>query len=557
MEENKPLFVSVGYATCHWCHVMAIEAFSDQETAGYLNEHFICIKVDREQRPDIDQLLMEFINKQNGRGGWPLNVFLTPDLHPIFALTYAPAVARNSMLSFVSVSEQVNEYYNKNSSAIPAFVSTEDKPAAADEDTILEMLSEYYDAENGGFGKGQKFPSHSTLLYLLYQISIDNSPSIKTIITKTLGTMYRRGLHDHLQGGIFRYCVDPGWTIPHFEKMLYDQAMALWIYSLAYRVTGTGEYKTMAEGILRCLDESFEVKGLYISAHDADTDHEEGATYLWSYDQLKNELQPEDFEKFAGSYHITKHGNFEGLNHLIRINDIPLRQIEEKLLSIRRKRKQPSQDGKIVSGINALVAIALIEAGRLLDKPELEKKAAVIINNIIGLFWDGSILGHSYFNGILQKQPFLSDAAPMLVAIAMLCESDPDKIPLMNQFAAYVQSFNDAGKWVESESDDFQKVYASWFDHPIPSSASLAEMGLMRAAVLSGKDISYRDYLQPFQSDFYNIIAMMSNGFFHLYTTRQFIPWNKLPVNLIQIRGEHETECYMGTCQPLKEPGKS
>lgn len=557
LEENKPLFVSVGYATCHWCHVMAVEAFSDEETASYLNEHFICIKVDREQRPDIDQFLMEFINKQNGRGGWPLNVFLTPDLNPVFALTYAPAIARNSMLSFLSVSEQVNEYYKNNSNAIPAFVSTEDKPDAADEDTIVEMLSEYYDAENGGFGKGQKFPSHSTLLYLLYQMSIDNSPSIKTIITKTLGTMYRRGLHDHLQGGIFRYCVDPGWTIPHFEKMLYDQAMALWIYSLAYRVIGTDEYKTMAEGILRCLDESFEVNGLYVSAHDADTDHAEGVTYLWSYDQLKSELLPEEFEKFTGSYHITRHGNFEGLNHLIRIDDKPMRDIEDKLLSIRRKRKQPSQDGKIVSGTNALVTIAMIEAGRLLDNPELEKKAAIILNNIIGLFWDGNILGHSYFNGILQKQPFLSDAAPMLVAITMLCESDPTRITLMNEFTAYVESFKEGGKWVESDCEDFQKVYASWFDHPVPSSASLAEMGLMMAAILSGKDVPYREYLQPFQSDFYNIIAMISNGFFHLYTTRKFIPWTKLPVNVIQIRGEHQTDCYMGTCQPLKEPGKS
>jgi len=551
IEEKKPLFVSVGYATCHWCHVMAVEAFSDEETASYLNEHFICIKVDREQRPDIDQFMMEFINKQNGRGGWPLNVFLTPDLHPVFALTYAPAVARNSMLSFLSVSEQVYEYYKMNSNAIPAFISTEDKPSAADEDTIVAMLSEYYDSENGGFGKGQKFPSHSTLLYLLYQMSIDNSPSVRTIITKTLGKMYHRGLHDHLQGGIFRYCVDPGWTIPHFEKMLYDQAMALWIYSLAYRIIGTGEYKTMAEGILRCLDESFEVNGLYISAHDADTDHEEGTTYLWSYDQLKSELTPEEFEKFTGSYHITEHGNFEGRNHLIRIDNKPLRDIENKLLVSRRKRKQPSQDSKIVSGTNALVAIALIEAGRMLDNHELEEKAAIIINNIIELFWDGRILGHSYFNGTLQKQPFLSDAAPMLVAITMLCESDPSRTTLMKEFTAYVESFKDGGRWIESDGKDFQKVYASWFDHPVPSSASLAEMGVMRAAKLNGKDISYRDYLLPFQSDFYNIVAMISNGLFHIYTTRQFIPWNKLPVNVIQVHGENETDCYMDMCRQL------
>jgi uncharacterized protein YyaL (SSP411 family) len=551
LEENKPLFVSVGYATCHWCHVMAVEAFSDEETAGYLNGHFISIKVDREQRPDIDQFMMSFINKQTGRGGWPLNVFLTPALHPIFALTYAPALARDTMLSFLSVSEQVVAYFEKNNVTIPPFVPIEEKPAAADEKRIVKILSGYYDAENGGFGTGQKFPSHSTMLYLLYQMSIDDSPSLRTIITKTLDAMCRRGLHDHLQGGIFRYCVDSAWTIPHFEKMLYDQAMALWVFSLAFRVTERDEYKVMAEGILRCLDESFEADGLYISAHDADTDHEEGTTYLWSYDQLKSDLLPNEFEKLTGSYYITKQGNFEGLNHLIRINDNPLPDIEDKLLTIRRKRKQPSRDDKIISGINSLVAIGMIHAGRLLNNPEYEKKAEVIINRIIEIFWDGSILGHSYFNGMLQKQPFLSDAAPLLTAITMLCELDPGQSILMNQLATYVESFNEDGKWIESDVVDFQKVYASWFDHPVPSSSSLAEMGLTRAAILNGKEVSFREYLQPFQSDFYNIIAMMNNGLFHNYTTRRFIPWNKLPVNSIQSRGEHETDCFLGACRPL------
>jgi len=549
--ENKPLFVSIGYATCHWCHVMAVEAFSDEETASYLNRNFICIKVDREQRPDIDQFMMEFINKQNGRGGWPLNVFLTNGLHPIFALTYAPVLARNSMTSFLSVSEQVVAYFENNSDAIPEFISTGDMPVATEENKVVEILSEYYDSENGGFGNGQKFPSHSTLLYLLYQLSIDNSPSIRTIIIKTLDAIYHRGLHDHLQGGIFRYCVDSGWTIPHFEKMLYDQAMALWIYSLAYRITERDEYKAMSEGVLRCLDESFEADGLYISAHDADTGHREGATYLWSYDQLKGELLPAEFEKLYASYHITKYGNFEGLNHLIRKNDNLIRDIEEKLLSIRRARMQPSRDSKIVSGMNALVAIAMIQAGRLLGNPSLEKKAATIIDRVIELFWDGSLLGHSYFNGVLQKQQFLSDASAVLLAITMLCESDPDQKNRMNEFTVYVESFNEGGKWIESDCEDFRKTYASWFDHPVPSGASMAEMGLTRAAILNRNEVNFREYLQPFQSDFHNIVAMMNNGLFHTYTTRKFIPWNKLPVNSIQLRGEPETDCFMGTCYPL------
>jgi uncharacterized protein YyaL (SSP411 family) len=395
--ENKPIFVSVGYATCHWCHVMAAEAFSDAGTASFLNDHFICIKVDREQRPDIDQFMMDFINKISGRGGWPLNVFLTPLLHPVYALTYAPAVSRDSMNSFLSISAEVFEYLGKNAGAIPPFISYGEQTSVAEESALLKKLSSYYDAENGGFGHGQKFPSHSTLLFLLYQLAIDDSLSIKTIVTKTLGAMCRRGLNDHLQGGIFRYCVDAEWKIPHFEKMLYDQALALWTYSLAFRVTGTVEYKTMADSIIRCLEESYGEDGLYISAHDADTGHVEGATYLWSWDQLKSELLPDEFEKLAASYYLSGSGNFDGLNHLIRKNDIPLKEIEDKLLSIRRKRKQPTRDEKILSGMNALVAIAMIQAGRFLGRPDLEKKASAVIKKIIGRFWNGERLGHSYF----------------------------------------------------------------------------------------------------------------------------------------------------------------
>lgn len=545
---HMPLLVSVGYATCHWCHVMAAGAFSDIETARYLNEHFICIKVDREQRPDIDQFMMDFINRQNGRGGWPLNVFLTSSMNPVFALTYAPAVAGNSMNSFLSIAEQVYRYIDKNSKEVPVFESSENKPSVADESRLIEILSGYYDAQNGGFGGGQKFPPHTSLLFLLYQLTLDDNPSVKSVCSVTLDAMCRRGLTDHLQGGIFRYCVDNEWTIPHFEKMLYDQAMALWTYSLAYAIMGNERYKVMSLNIIRCLEESFENSGFYISAHDADTDHVEGATYTWSYEQLKNELNEEEFTRLSQSYFIDKQGNFEGCNHLIRKNDGPLKDIEEKLLTIRRKRKQPSPDEKILSGINSLVAISFIQAGRLLGKPELELKAAALINNIIDVFWDGRVLGHSYWNGLLQKQGFLSDASALLIAISMLCESNDGWRKLMNEIAVYIESFKDDDKWIESGAADFKRVYASWFDHPVPSGASMAEFGSVRVAILSGRDYQPKSYLQPFQSDFYNLAAMMSNGLFHIITSPETIPWNQIPVNSIQVRGSLLQDCFNGIC---------
>ena len=550
-EINRPLFVSVGYATCHWCHVMAAEAFSDKDTADFLNEHFINIKIDREQRPDIDQFMMDFMNKQDGRGGWPLNVFLTPSLDPVYALTYAPSGSHDSRGSFLSIVQQVHAYFEKNGDKIQPFIPGENRPPAADEHSIIKILSQYYDPDNGGFGINQKFPSHTTLLYLLYQLSIGESPTIENICTRTLDAMNLRGIHDHLQGGIFRYCTDKEWTIPHFEKMLYDQAMALWVYSLAYKVIGKQQYKKMAEGILRCLAETFESEGLYISAHDADTNHEEGLTYVWNYHELSEVLSHEEFVIFTGAYYITESGNFEGLNHLIRKNSDDLSAIEEKLLSIRKARQQPSRDNKILSGINALVAIGLIQAGRFLDNSSLEDKAARLIRNIVTKFWDGKSLGHSLFNGIIQMQGFLFDAAALLTAIGMLCEKDSKWTSLKDEIEKLVESFREGDRWIESNAGDFKTVYASWFDHPIPSSISLAIMGLARSSLVSGKDLPLIKYQQPFQCDFYNINTMIHNGLFHVYTTLKYIDWSLLPSNSIQIRGKQEQDCFMGVCNRL------
>ncbi len=549
VKTNKPLLVSVGYSTCHWCHVMAGEAFSDGETADYLNSNFICIKIDREQRPDIDQYMMHFINSQSGSGGWPLNVFLTPDLKPFFALTYAPLRSDGRRLSFLDIARKVYDYYSIHGEDITPFISGEEEPPVSVEGSLVSELTAYFDYESGGFGSGQKFPPHSTLLYLLYHLSIEEDPEIREICTKTLEAIRMRGLNDHLQGGIYRYCVDREWTIPHFEKMLYDQAMALWYYSIAYKVLDNNEYKVMAEKILVCLEECFEHEGLYISAFDADTDHEEGATYLWSQEQLSNILTEDEYRIFSDAYYIRKEGNFEGLNHLIKRHDRSLNDIERKLLAVRNNRQQPSKDDKVISGINSLIVIALLQAGRWLNKSELVDKAASVMHNNIDKFWDGSSLGHSYYKGVFQKQGFLFDAGATLTAISMLNETDASWNDLMLKMTGYVKSFRKDEKWIESNADDFQTVYASWFDHPVPSSVSLAEMGLTRVAILNSEDPKKVDYRRPFQSDFYNINALLNNGLFHVFTSETPISWDSIPVNSVQLRGSVNQDCYMGTCR--------
>lgn len=551
VKENKPMLVSVGYSTCHWCHVMAAEAFSDMETARYLNENYICIKIDREQRPDIDQYMMHFMQAQSGSGGWPLNVFLTPDGRPVLAVTYAPVKTDENRISFLEISTRVNEYLKSGTDKVHPFDAIENDPPSVAESSLTGDIATYYDDESGGFGTGQKFPPHSILLYLLHHISIKDDDEVKKIITSTLDTMMTGGLNDHLQGGIFRYCVDRKWTIPHFEKMLYDQALSLWTYSLAHKVTGNPNYKVMAEKILKCLDECFEENGLYVTAFNADTDHHEGATYLWSREEIKSLLEEEDFLKFCDVYEISEEGNFEGKNHLLRKNNQPIVGIEEKLLEIRKKRKQPSVDDKILSGINALVAIAMIQAGRFIDRPELEIKAEKIVTKLLEIFWDGQSLDHSSYNGLLQKQSYLSDGAAMLTAITMLYETSEKWKETMDQFAQHVESFREDGNWIESRAEDFRTISASWTDQPVPSGVSLAETGLTRYAMLTGKEIQPVPYRRAFQSDFFNINVHMRNDLFHLYTSKKPLPWKSLPANSIQKRGEPETDCYNKVCRML------
>ena len=551
---DKPLFVSVGYSTCHWCHVMAAEAFSDPETAAYLNANFISIKVDREQRPDVDHFLMDFLTRQTGAGGWPLNAFLTPDLKPIYALTYAPVNPRGQSGGFLETARQVYEFFQRHAADVPDFTLSEELPAVAEEDALIRTLQDHYDPVFGGFGDAPKFPPHSTLLFLLYSLSVEDNPDVLTMCRTTLDAMRRGGLTDHLQGGVFRYCVDRQWTIPHFEKMLYDQAMALWCYSLAYRVLGDETHKTMAEGILRCLEESFRQDELFVTALDADTEHKEGATYLWRYDELETLLTAEEFSHLCDVYAIDRKGNFEGkVHHLVRKKDDAPGEMEAKLLAIRRRRPQPNVDAKILCGLNALTAIAMIQAARNLDRPDLRDNAVLIMHHLLDLFWDGQTLSHSFYNGGLQEQSFLFDAAAMLVALTMLYEDAPAAKSSMEAMAGYLAEFIEGDRWLESRTEDFKSVPASWFDHPIPSGAAMAEMAVARYRLVTGRMVNPLSYRQPFQSDFYNIAVMMQNGLFHILTREQPAHWNNLLPNTIQVRGLPNNDCYRGACRRIPE----
>ncbi len=579
-QKQMPLFVSVGYSTCHWCHVMAAKTFSDPVTADFLNQNFISIKIDREMRPDIDQFLMQYAVSLIGRGGWPLNVFLTPEQQPVYSVLYATPP------ELLNTANQVLEHFLHRSKFMQPFKVAWQPPAKAEDHQVVKRLLAFHDPELGGFGKGAKFPPHSSLLFLLYQLCVSPDSAVEAACQRTLDIMLLRGLNDHLQGGLFRYCVDRAFTTPHFEKMLYDQAMALWCYSLAAKVFQDSDYRRMALRIADCLDDSFlvdpdandhrrpslfenetlavfslaegifksdaqAVNALYYTALDADTNHEEGATYLFTYDELARSLTDGEFTRLREVYEINPGGNFEGKIHLIRKTSERLDDVEAKLLEKRRQKPQPRRDEKILCGLNALTAIALLQAGRHLDMPVFEKKAVRMMRQLLSIFWDGKTLHHALSDGQFQKTPFLFDAAAMLLASGMLLELHPSWKSVQEPLVSFVEQFRRNGIWYESLADDFDPVAASWYDHPIPSGVSMAETALIRTAFQSGRDTFPRTYVQPYQVDFYNIGVMISKGLFHVITREKPIPWHQVAPNTIQIAGQPATECYRGVCSPL------
>lgn len=552
-KKDMLIFVSVGYSSCHWCHVMAEGAFSDRETADFMNEHFVCVKVDREQRPDIDHYLMKYLTSTTGGGGWPLNAFLTPSLDPVFAFTYAPARSTGQGPGLIAIARQIRDFYDANRTAIRKFRLQEDLTADFEEQQLIDELASFYDTEYGGWGTMQKFPPHATLLFLLYHQCVDEEDRVREMCARTLTAMRRGGLNDHLQGGIFRYCVDREWSIPHFEKMLYDQAMGLWCYALAYKVLSRPEDKGMALGIIRCLDESFRKGDCYVSAHDADTDHVEGGTYVWSYAELQESLNPKEFSKLREVYVIEPEGNFEGRIHLTRRNDIPLPDIEAKLLASRKIRPQAQVDKSVYCGMNALVAIAFVHAARYLAEPGLFAVARDLMKNLLEKFWDGTRLAHSIRGASLQEDSFLFDAAAVCGALCLLFEEDPSWNDILAEIAAYLDTFHEQGVWIESKPGDFHRVAAGHMDQPVPSSAALAQWARSLLAVQQGDPVQPLGYRRPFQSDFHNIAAMITRGLFHIIRSPDPVDARHVPANTIWVRASVRSDCYKGACRDLSD----
>ena len=572
-ERNKVLFVSVGYATCHWCHVMARGAFSHPDVAAILNRDFVSIKVDREQRPDIDQYLMDFLVATTGNGGWPLNAFLTPVGYPFFAMTYAAPTPVHGMPAFQDILGKVMEFYREKGSKVQPFElpkSDELERGFLDDEGLAQAVSSItgsYDPREGGLQGRQKFPPHCPNLFLLYARAATEDQGSGTrsadteseqLLRRTFDAITYRGLHDHVGGGFYRYCVDPTWHIPHFEKMLYDQAMMLWNLSIAARSFKNPFYRRAAIRTFECLERDFRSGDLDVSSHDADTEYREGLTYLWDYDELRELVGEHFWERFDRSFSVTEHGNFEGKNHLImREPDalqgagLSLEELDDvaaRLLAVRKQRPQPTVDGKRITSWNALAGIALLQLERQLGVAAAGERAQEVFEALVAKHLFDGVLAHSSLDGAVQEERFLGDYAATLLFATFLREDRQVDSGIMAALSKGLLAFRKPEGWFEAENSDFQPIPASNYDMPYPSSISMAEVAGIRYSIQEGELYDESGATGAIQSAFLDVGSLVSGGFFLEVESPEPVEWKNLPIHAIQKRGPNVSHCLRGVC---------
>ena len=456
--ENKPIFLSIGYAACHWCHVMAHESFEDPETAAFMNEQFINIKVDREERPDLDGIYMQATVAMTGSGGWPMSVFLTPDLKPFYAGTYFPPVKRYNMPAFKDVLSGIAHAWKEEPSEITRMsgqvtshlqqaLSSDQKSDTAFSqnhlDTIAKSLVDSYDWGYGGWGSAPKFPQPMTIEFLLRRHIAGNLDALKPSL-HALKAMARGGMYDVVGGGFSRYSTDNFWRVPHFEKMLYDNAQLTRVYLHAWQITKDAFFKQI---VIETLDfisrELTHPHGGFYSSLDADSEGEEGRFYVWSLEDIRNLLK-EDSEFFEAAYGISERGNWEGKTVLQRALDdsslaarfkldpeiVPrkLADSHARLLSARASRVRPGTDDKILTAWNGLMLAAVAEASRAMDKPDLRNKYLSLATRNAEFILDHlrahGRLKRSWRDGKLTHEVFLEDYAALILGLIELYQTD-------------------------------------------------------------------------------------------------------------------------------------
>ena len=505
-DEQRPILLSIGYSACHWCHVMERESFENDDTAALMNEQFVCIKLDREERPDLDSIYMDACQAMTGSGGWPLNVFLTPDQVPFYAGTYFPPDSRMGMPAWRDVLDAVAEAWRDRRAEIDegsariaerlrggAHLNPSLKPMNPRSlDDAVAALRPQYDPANGGFGQAPKFPPASTLEFLLRRGELD-------MTMQTLRAMASGGMYDQVGGGFSRYSVDPYWLVPHFEKMLYDNALLARAYLHGHQVSGDPLFLTVAQETLDwALAEMRGPEGGFLSALDADSEGVEGKFYVWSVEEMREALAGEpDADEAIAWFGATDRGNFEGRNIPVRGPGEPERRDEWRraLYDVRSRRVWPGIDDKRLTSWNALMISALAEAGAVLERDDYLDAARDCAGFVLAELRDdqGRLL-RSWKDGQAKLNAYLEDHAFLLEALLTLYESsfEPRWFAEARALAdSMIERFgdDDKGGFFETSTDHEQLVARrkDLEDHPIPAGNSSAAYGLLRLAALTGE----------------------------------------------------------------------
>ncbi len=528
--QDKPIFLSIGYSACHWCHVMAHESFEDEQIAGLLNKNFISIKVDREERPDVDRIYMEAVQMMTGRGGWPLSVFLTPSRKPFFGGTYWPPRARGGMPGFDRVLQAVAQAWRLQRGELvgQADELTENLGAAGEVDesggldgepleSAHATLVRQFDSEFGGFGPAPKFPAPLQLRFLLRRWQHWGQAELPAMVTTTLDRMATGGIYDQLGGGFHRYSTDRHWLIPHFEKMLYDNALLAVCYLEAWQASGNPLYRQVVEETLDyLLRDMTHADGGLASSQDADSPDGEGAFYLWTPEEVYRLLGATAAKTFCRFYDVTDEGNFEGRNILHRpgtleqlaestgrdprLLELELAESRRKLLARRASRARPERDDKILVSWNGLAIDALARAGAALGRPRWLEAAAGAADFLLAELRDGAgRLRHCWCGGHAKVEAYLDDYAALAEALVTLYEACFERrwldeaVALADEMLAL---FSDRarGGFFLTAADHEPMISRSrdMHDSSVPSGGGLATMALLRLAKLCRRE----DYWQ-------------------------------------------------------------
>jgi len=526
--ENKPIFLSIGYSTCHWCHVMERESFEDAKIGAFLRDHFVSIKVDREERPDVDKIYMTFVQSTTGGGGWPLNVFLTPERKPFFGGTYFPPDNRYGRGSFLAVLQQIAKVWTERGPEIVASAEeiharlelataqgrSEKSPLSAKAlEQAANLFKQAYDPQNGGFGTAPKFPQPSMPALLLRCAKRFGDTAAMKAVLHTCDKMAAGGIYDHLGGGFARYSVDAHWLVPHFEKMLYDNAQLTQLYLDAYLVSGEERFANVARGVLEyVLRDMTHPAGGFYSAEDADSEGQEGKFYCWTHDELAKLLAPEEFIVAAKYFGITKEGNFVDHSHpnplpglnVLSLTDPNIPPEDEELLAAaiqtmraaRAKRVRPHLDDKVLASWNGLMLGAFARAAVVLDEPRYREAAERNADFITKRLWvvQTKTLHHRWRDGGRDEVQLLEAYAFLLDGFLHLYEAtlSPKHLEMSLALAeSMMERFYDrdhGGFWQSAASStDLILRVKDDYDGAEPSGNSVATLALLKLAAITDR----------------------------------------------------------------------